>query len=84
MKIDDTVIRSIEQALRLALGDLDHGPDCPTCPTDPDTGLPCCPPEQEPRTNVLCGCGWGRLGCPVSQLPESCPICGHRFLSNRQ
>ena len=37
-------------------------------------------PVNQPRTNVLCGCGWGRLACPANELPESCPVCGHRFL----
>lgn len=39
--------------------------------------------ENLPRTreDVLCGCGWGILGCPVERLPESCPLCGHCFVS---
>lgn len=26
--------------------------------------------------DVLCGCGWGRLACPVEDIPEHCPTCG--------
>jgi hypothetical protein len=32
------------------------------------------------RVDVLCGCGWGRLGIPESQVPDECPVCGHRFM----
>ena len=31
------------------------------------------------RVDVLCGCGWGQLGCPRSELPVSCPVCGYNF-----
>jgi len=31
------------------------------------------------RGDVLCGCGWGQLGCPRSELPVSCPVCGYNF-----
>jgi hypothetical protein len=27
------------------------------------------------REDVLCGCGWGRLACPIEQIPEHCPMC---------
>lgn len=33
-----------------------------------------------PTHDVLCGCGWGRLACPEDELPEECPVCGHRWL----
>lgn len=35
--------------------------------------------KPEPVQDVLCGCGWGRLACPESELPEACPQCGHVF-----
>lgn len=28
---------------------------------------------------VLCGCGWGRLRCPVDEVPAECPVCGMSF-----
>ena len=31
--------------------------------------------EDESAIDVLCGCGWGRLRCPLSQVPEYCPVC---------
>lgn len=33
------------------------------------------PDAPEERLDVLCQCGWGRLRCPVSQIPEFCPMC---------
>lgn len=58
-----------------------------TVPSDEDTkgAVPCeecgvMAPVQEARQDVLCGCGWGRLACPESQLPVSCPLCGHQFV----
>ena len=33
------------------------------------------------NVNVLCGCGWGRLGIPESQVPQHCPMCGFDFFS---
>ena len=30
---------------RRAVGEVDHGPDCPTCPLD-DDGRPACPPAD--------------------------------------
>ena len=35
-----------------------------------DSGVP------EKRIDVLCQCGWGRLKCPLSEVPEFCPMCG--------
>lgn len=35
--------------------------------------------EGEERIDVLCQCGWGRLGCPASELPTECPVCGFAF-----
>jgi len=42
------------------------------------------PPPGEARFNaggvdVLCQCGWGRLGCPEDELPTQCPVCGYAF-----
>lgn len=34
-----------------------------------DSGVP------EERIDVLCQCGWGRLKCPLSQVPQYCPMC---------
>lgn len=31
------------------------------------------------RHDVLCGCGWGLLAVPVSEIPDHCPVCGHNF-----
>lgn len=31
---------------------------------------------EEPRHDVLCGCGWGRLSMPESKIPYFCPLCG--------
>lgn len=28
------------------------------------------------RVDVLCGCGWGRLGLPECEVPPECPVCG--------
>jgi hypothetical protein len=28
------------------------------------------------RVPVLCGCGWGSLGMPTCEVPETCPVCG--------
>lgn len=28
------------------------------------------------RVPVLCGCGWGSLSMPISEIPETCPVCG--------
>lgn len=33
------------------------------------------PPEE--RHPVLCGCGWGSLAMPVSEIPTHCPMCGN-------
>ena len=38
-------------------------------------------PEVEERHDVLCGCGWGRLACPESEIPQFCPMCGFDFTS---
>lgn len=35
-----------------------------------DSGVP------EKRIDVLCQCGWGRLKCPLREVPEFCPMCG--------
>lgn len=32
--------------------------------------------------DVLCGCGWGRLNCPIDELPIQCPVCGYEFNPN--
>ena len=42
------------------------------------------PRNIEPRHDVLCGCGWGLLSCPESELPETCPLCGYWFLGNQE
>jgi hypothetical protein len=31
------------------------------------------------RIDVLCGCGWGILGCAENDLPYECPNCGYIF-----
>ena len=31
--------------------------------------------NPEERHDVLCGCGWGRLAMPESEIPERCPVC---------
>jgi hypothetical protein len=31
------------------------------------------------RTDVLCGCGWGRIGIPLDDVPQECPVCGFNF-----
>lgn len=31
--------------------------------------------HDEPRHDVLCQCGWGRMRMPESQIPEHCPVC---------
>jgi len=31
--------------------------------------------ETEERHDVLCGCGWGRMACPESEIPDRCPVC---------
>lgn len=36
--------------------------------------------EETRPVNVLCGCGWGRLSCPVDELPVSCPVCSYVFV----
>lgn len=36
-------------------------------------------PGGERRVDVLCTCGWGRLGIPESQVPDQCPMCGYGF-----
>lgn len=33
--------------------------------------------EQNPRQDVLCQCGWGRLGMEESEIPDRCPVCEH-------
>ena len=33
----------------------------------------------EERHDVLCGCGWGILGCLESKIPQFCPVCGFDF-----
>lgn len=35
--------------------------------------------ETEECHDVLCGCGWGRLACPESEIPDNCPVCGFDF-----
>ena len=35
--------------------------------------------RKEPRYDILCGCGWGRLACPESLIPDACPLCGYVF-----
>lgn len=37
-------------------------------------------PEPEERHDMLCGCGWGRLAMPESEIPYACPVCGHVFV----
>jgi len=34
--------------------------------------------------DVLCQCGWGRLACPESELPDYCPLCGYDFTPHRE
>lgn len=49
--------------------------------------LVCCETTPRPagcgctRVDVLCGCGWGRLGLPQCDVPEFCPLCGFDFWS---
>lgn len=31
---------------------------------------------SEERVDVLCGCGWGQLAMPLSEVPKNCPLCG--------
>lgn len=31
---------------------------------------------SEERVDVLCGCGWGQLAMPLSEIPDNCPLCG--------
>lgn len=37
--------------------------------------------EPEERHNILCGCGWGRLGQTLAQLESlsECPVCSRGF-----
>ncbi len=36
----------------------------------------------EKRHDVLCQCGWGKLGCLESELPEECPVCGYEWMTD--
>jgi len=33
----------------------------------------------EQRHNVLCGCGWGQMNVPESEIPHNCPVCNFDF-----
>lgn len=33
--------------------------------------------NSDPLVQVLCGCGWGSLGMPESEVPCECPLCGN-------
>lgn len=35
--------------------------------------------NAEETVAVLCGCGWGNLKLPVSEVPDECPLCGMPF-----
>lgn len=35
--------------------------------------------KTEPMVPVLCGCGWGRVAMPLSDVPLNCPLCGAEF-----
>ncbi len=37
------------------------------------------PVAAEELVDVHCGCGWGRLHCPLSEAPAACPLCGDVF-----
>lgn len=35
--------------------------------------------DREKRVDALCGCGWGMLAIPETDVPPSCPLCGFPF-----
>ncbi len=37
------------------------------------------PAAVDELVDVHCGCGWGRLQCPLSEAPAGCPLCGEAF-----
>ena len=55
-----------------------HYENNPGCYDDGDGSQSCwySNPHSEPKHDVLCGCGWGRLGMPESEIPLHCPQCG--------
>lgn len=35
--------------------------------------------DQDEIVDVRCGCGWAKVGVPISAAPSSCPLCGMAF-----
>jgi len=53
--------------------------DVPGDPDDDELEAMLMNGHDSDHVEVLCGCGWGRLKCPESEVPAACPLCGMPF-----